>query len=225
MGNVNDWLSKGFSPPSQHQSYLRSRGVHEKTSLEFFSWTPPDSGSPCPKFASHFGALGLRLKEHLIIPVRSPRGNILGFEARLIEADGSKKVNQYRTAQAEWNPYFLGAEKAFEALWQGADIWIVEGAFDMVALERVVPSCDAVISTLRAGMDVLSIEMISRFYTAHSTIHICYDNDETGRNKATSLYHTLKKQGLRVTLPKYRGKDPNEVWKAGGDSLLRRYFL
>jgi len=223
--NIGEWIASGLIAPHTFSEYLSSRGVTEKTSLKFYCWKPPQTPSPCAKFTSTFGAIGLRLKDHLIVPVYSPRGAILGFEARIILPDGTKKVTQYRNNQAHWNPYFLGAERAFQALWSGGDIWVVEGMFDMVALERIVPSSDAVISTLRAGMDKMSMEMIERFYSQHSTIHICYDNDETGRNKAEWLYKLFLKSGLRVTLPRYRGKDPNEVWMQGGDTLLKRYFL
>lgn len=225
MTSITEWIASGLTAPLSYNDYLSSRGVTESTSIKFHSWTPPQTPSPCPKFTSTFGALGLRLKEQLLVPIHSPRGVILGFEARQILPDGSKKVTQYRNHYAQWNPYFLGAEKAFKTLWAGGDIWIVEGMFDMVSLERVVPSSDAVISTLRAGMDKVSMEMIERFCSQHSTIHICYDNDETGRNKTEWLYRLFLKSGLRVTKPVYRGKDPNEVWKLGGDTLLKRYFL
>ena len=69
--------------------------------------------------------------------------------ARRWDKDGSKSVRQYRTDRAEWNPYILGAERAFQALWDNGDLWIVEGIFDLIALEKVIPSCDAVCSTLR----------------------------------------------------------------------------
>ena len=43
----------------------------------------------------------------------------------------------------------------------------------MIAIEKILPKSDAVISTLRAGMDMNSISMISRFifsyvYSLHS---------------------------------------------------------
>jgi DNA primase len=147
------------------------------------------------------------------------------METRRINEDGSKRVHQYRTLNAQWNPYALGAEEGFKALWELGDLWVVEGIFDKISLDKVIPSCDACISTLRAGMDAITMDMIERFYTPASTIYICYDNDETGQKKSYWLQREMKKRGMRAVIWKYRGKDPNDVWTQGGDQALRRMFL
>lgn len=226
MGNITHWLEQGFQTPNQdHLSYLKSRGVDRSSSVSFYSWLPPKQPAPCPRFQANFGENGWRIKGHLITPILSPRAKLLGFEARTFKDDGSKKVMQYRTDHANWNPYFLGADLALNALWEGNDLWVVEGIFDLIALEKVVPKGDIVISTLRAGMDSKSFEMIKRYYTALSTIHIAYDNDETGKKKSSFLASQMKKEGIRVVMPSYRGKDPNEVFQKGGERALKRYFL
>jgi len=225
MGNIGSWLTEGFGDLSKdHQTYLLKRGVDEKTSVSFHTWTTPKSPCPCPRFKANFGDNGFKLRGQLVTPIYSPRGAILGMEARSFSEDGSKRVLQYRTNNAQWNPYFLGAEKAFKTLWVGGDLWIVEGIFDMIALEKVVAKSDAVISTLRAGMDMNSINMISRFISPRSSIYIAYDNDETGQAKSEWLRNKFTSEGARVFLARYRGKDPNEVWSQGGERLLRRYF-
>lgn len=225
MGSLANWIEQGLAPCSeQHQAYLKSRGVDQNTSISFYTWKCPSTPSPCQKFSLNFGATGGRIKDQLITPIYSPRGSLLGFEAREFGVEGKKKVLQYRTNQAQWNPYFLNSEKAFASLWGGCDLYIVEGIFDLVALEKVVPKSDAVISTLRAGMDNNSFNMISRFLSAYNTIYIAYDNDETGRNKSSWLKSKFESLGGRVYLPKYRGKDPNQVWEKGGVSMLRRMF-
>jgi len=225
MGNISSWLQQGFSDLSQeHQSYLTSRGVDEDSSVGFYTWKPPAEPCPCPRFISNFGDKGYKILGQLVIPIRSPRGAILGMEARSFSEDGSKRVLQYRTNNAQWNPYFLGAEKAFKTLWLGGDLWVVEGIFDMIAIEKILPKSDTVISTLRAGMDMNSINMISRFISPMSTLYIAYDNDETGKSKSDWLRNKFASEGARVYQARYRGKDPNEVWKLGGERLLRRYF-
>jgi DNA primase len=224
MGGVTSWLEQGFKPlSSQHKKYLKKRGVDRNSSVSFYTWDSPKSSCPCERFIANFGYTGRRLQGNLITPIYSPRGALLGMEARHLD-HGNKKVLQYRTDQAQWNPYFLGAPKAFETLYEGYDLWVVEGIFDMIALEKVVPNSDAVISTLRAGMDNNSVNMISRFLTPRNSIYIAYDNDETGRKKADWLKAKLTALGGRVYLCNYRGKDPNEVWSTGGEALMRRYF-
>jgi len=195
------------------------------SSLQFSSWVCPQEPSPCEKFRGSFGNYGEKLKNNLIIPVHSYKGQILGFEARSLKKDGSKFVRQYRTNQASWSPYFLGAKKCFETLWSGeGDIWVVEGIFDFTALETVLPSHDAVISTLRAGMDKISLDMIVRLYSPRSTVYLAYDNDEAGRNKANILQYKFTSLGVRSVVWKYRGGDPNEVLTKGGHKMMKRMF-
>lgn len=219
------WIRKGLVGHDPiHLPYLISRGVGESCRVSFNSWKPHDEVA-CPKFKSNFGSSGDRIKDSLIIPITSPRGEVIGVESRRINVDGSKRVHQYRTLSSQWNPFILGSEEAFRTLWGQGDLWIVEGIFDKIALDRVIPSCDAVASTLRAGMDAITLDMIEKYYSPASTIFICYDNDETGQKKSYWLQREMKKRGMRAVVWKYRGKDPNDVWTQGGDQALRRMFL
>lgn len=225
---MSDWLSEHLprcALSDLHQKYLTKRGVTEDSSVTFYTWVPSLTEASCPRFVSNFGARGDKLTDCIVYPIICPRGNIIGFEARRHHPDGTKKVTQYRTDSASWNPYLIGAPKAFKTLWDRSDIWIVEGVFDLISLEKVVASCDCVISTLRAGMDDLSISTLARFSTSASTFYIVYDNDETGKTKAQWLRRQFLNQGVRCEVWKYTGKDPNEVWQIGGERLLRRMFL
>lgn len=219
------WIKNGLKDHlPTYTNYLASRGVDENCKVKFHSWSPHDD-IKCPRFLSQYGVGGKGLSQHLVIPITSPRGSIIGMESRKITEEGSKRVLQYRTLAAQWNPYLLGAEDCFKALHEGGDIWVVEGIFDKVALDKVVSGYDAVVATLRAGMDSLTLEMITRYYTKASTIYICYDNDETGQKKSLWIQREMKSRGIRAVLWKYRGKDPNEVWSNGGIPLLQRMFL
>jgi len=218
------WLKQGFASPLEtYRPYLLSRGVNSQSTIHFHSWNP-HSNVQDPRFKSMFGQQGERIKEHLIIPISSPRGQIIGLEARSLSEDGQKKVLQYRTPHSQWNPYLLGSQNAFKALWEGHDLWIVEGVFDLIAVEKCLSNGDAVCSTLRAGMDANTLASISQFYTPMSTIYICYDNDETGRKKSLWLHKEMSRLGIRCVEWKYRGKDPGEVWKAGGLQGLKKMF-
>ena len=225
MSVRDKWIKEGLIEYEPlHLPYLISRGVGEVFNVQFTSCSRHDSVS-CPKFKANFGSYGERIKNSLIIPISSPRGEVIGLETRRINEDGSKKVHQYRTLSSQWNPFMLGSEDAFKTLWCRGDLWVVEGIFDKVALDRVIPDCDAVVSTLRAGMDAITLDMIERYYTPASTIYLCYDNDETGQKKSNWLQREMKKRGMRSVVWRYRGKDPGEVFKKGGDQALRRMFL
>lgn len=223
---MEEWLTsnlKSMSLSNSHLKYLSSRGADlNNKAIDFKTWTPPEQPAPCKRFTSAFGGQGQGLKDNFIIPVNCPRGRLVGFEARSFKEDGSKVVKKYNLDRGEWTPYLLGSTDVFEALWNGMDFWIVEGVFDLVALKRVVPQ--AVGSTMRAGMDNLTLEFIKRYYQPTTSVFVCYDNDETGRSKTGLLVNQLKKIGVNAYDWKYRGKDPNEVWQQGGDVSLRKNF-
>ena len=223
---MRDYLKLGFKEISpDYQKYLNKRLVSDSSALDFFVWSPPSELSPCQRFTSSFGRRGEKLKGFLIIPIYSYDQEVLGFEARKETKEGSKYVLKYHTDRASWNPYFLGAKKVIDTLWYGTgDIWLVEGSFDFTALERVVPQCDAVMCTLRAGMTKPTFDTLLRFCTPKSTIYIVYDNDEAGINKSEALDRKFKQNGIRSVIWKYRGKDPNEVLTKGGLSLMKRMF-
>jgi hypothetical protein len=148
---------------------------------------------------------------------------------------GEKRISEFRTPEAEWNPVLVNAPEAARKLWSGGSVWVTEGVFDMLALELVVPVEDVVISTLRAGLSRRHVEFISRF--CRNRVYMVYDNDETGRkatlgwkDATTGKYRPgaldlLRKAGLTVIDFRYRGKDPGEVWSSGGIHKLRHVFL
>lgn len=222
---IQDQLDKTTLSP-EHERYLVKRGVDENTSVQFHTWKKTESSAPCSKFAYIYGQNGEKIDGQLVYTIKSPRGKILGMEARKSFSDGTKKVYQYRTLSSSWNPYMIGSEKALSALWNGCDLWIVEGVFDLISIEKVIPQCDAVASTLRAGMDRTTLETIANFASKASTVYIAYDNDETGQKKAKWLKYNLNQLGTRSVIWQFRGgKDPNEIWMRGKEKALRRAFL
>ena len=133
------WIKQGLIGVNPvHLPYLISRGVNEGCKVNFYSWQPHPNVD-CQKFKANFGQSGERLKDSLIIPVYSPRGEVIGMETRIIKDDGSKVVHQYRTVYSQWNPYGIGCEEAFKALWNLGDLWVVEGILIKYLLIRSFP--------------------------------------------------------------------------------------
>ena len=132
----DDWIRQGLIEADPiHLPYLVSRGVGEGCRVDFYSWQPHPNVQ-CPKFKANFGQSGERIRDSLIIPIKSPRGEIIGMETRVVKDDGSKVVHQYRTLNAQWNPYALGAEEGFKALWDQGDLWVVRGSSTRLLLIR-----------------------------------------------------------------------------------------
>jgi hypothetical protein len=228
--------------PEEMWGYLLGRGMREELvhSLGIGLWRTPQTPPPDEEFAErYYGKNGMcYLEGRLICPCYSPRGDLLGFEGRTWE--GEKRITDYRLMPvSRWNPFFLGlTPETMERIWDGADVWIVEGLFDLAPMERVVPKGDVVLATVRAKVSDTHVEFLRRYVRQMGQmVHILYDNDETGQRQTYGYTdeHTGKpKWGAIQRLEWVRvpcrpikydgGKDPGEIWDQGGEEGLRRVF-
>lgn len=249
---MRDWLEAAlasFSLPEDAEGYCLGRGLKEERirDLGLVVWDSrvlttdaPDrvfrEGEPGVdgKKRGKYGRRGERLDGRLCTPIRSPRGRVIGFEARVW--DGEKKVTQYLLPEAGWNPVFLGLTPAtMRKIWDGGDVWVAEGLFDAGPMERVVPVKDVTLATLRARVS----DTHATFFKRHvkGWVNLVYDNDETGRrqthgyvDEATGkrrwgALEVLARVGVRARDVPYRGgKDPGEIYERRGTNGLRQAF-
>lgn len=235
---LNNWLQEVVQNGVLEEdalSYLLSRGARQETldRMGLFTWRSSGlSSAPEDSFSKKYGARGERLEGMVVTPVYSPLERILGIECRAID---QKKNLKHYLPQAKWNPVWVGLRNRMEAIWNGATIWIVEGIFDLFALEWVVDTRreNVVLSSSRAGLTRNHVNFLARY--AHGGVRFVYDNDEAGRNALMGYDHegrwtpgvlnTLKKRGVpNVSHIRYTDKDPGEVWSKGGRDRMREVF-
>lgn len=241
---LREWLETAlvsFGLSEEAEGYVLGRGLTEARVKEIgvVQWDSRVVVAPAtdPAFTDKkkgHGPRGERLHGRLCFPIWSPRGHLLGVEAR--SWVGEKRVSQYLLPEAEWNPVFIGlTPAAMNRIWDGGEVWVVEGVYDMGAMEHVVPVTDVVLSTLRARVSPAHAEFLRRF--CRGRVGMVYDNDETGRKQthgyidpATNKHRwgaveTLCRVGVRARDIPYRGgKDPGEIWERSGTEGLRRSF-
>ena len=222
---LRDWLHGVLDHAElsdEVRGYLLSRGATSEQiqSWGCFSWEEPDTDCPDERFAKSFGDRGQVLNERLIIPLYSPRGQFLGWDYRSIH---EKRAGRFRVGDRPWDPGLLGIQEALPKIWSGADVYIVEGAFDVFALARVFPEA-AVIGTGPATVRFNHLEFLRRFAKGH--IYMVYDNDKAGRQGAEKAVENMEKRDLPVSILRYGvdGDDPGRIWDQGGMSALSRVF-
>ena len=240
--SVKDWLQgafhRGRELPEDAEGYLLGRAMRSVTieRLEMCMWMPPVSPAPEENFRERYGDTGSWMEGWLVCPFWSPRGSLIGFEAR--NWQGEKKITDYRTTEAAWNPVFIGlTSEAMQKIWDGGDVWIVEGIFDLTAMERVVPEKDVVLATVRAKVSYAHVEFLRRHIRPRAMVHIVYDNDETGRKQTHGwvdektgkerwgALKSLDRVGVACrAIPYQGGKDPGEIWDNGGVEAVRSTF-
>lgn len=233
---IAEWLAGHLAtlPLSEEcEGYIMGRGASPEVieRLGIREWVPSATPAPSKNFVERYGHHGEKLDGMVTIPLRGPSGTLVGIEAR---SRFEKKVSEFRLPESQWNPVAINTPRVAEALWNGGCAWVVEGVWDLSALEWCIPKKDAVLATLRAGLSHDTVEFLARFCT--NTVYMVYDNDETGRNAThgwldaqTGKYRPgalklLSKAGVKVVDYRYRGKDPGDVWSKGGIDKLRQTF-
>ena len=231
------WLDdalKSMTLTEEVEGYLLGRGAKESTIAAegIVTWSPTEFEIPDPAFVKVYGPHGENLRGYSTCPVRSPKGTMIGFEARSIQ---KKNIQDFRFQETQWTPFFLGTYSAMPKIWAGGDVWICEGLFDKCPLEWAVPDNHVVLATVRAKLSDLHVEFLQRF--CKGWVHMVYDQDETGR-KATmgwtdaesgrrryGALDALNRVGLKCRdVPYQGGKDPGEIWDQGGVAAIRAAF-
>jgi hypothetical protein len=235
-----NWLDSALTEmvlTEEVEGYLLGRGALEESylALGVKTWNAPMSvplGDEAFQAKYGPGKDQLDLTGWMVCPMVSPKGGVIGFEARNTK---KKALSEFVLPEGAWNPLWLGlTPEAMRRIWAGGDVWVVEGLFDLFPLQWVVPETDVVLATLRARMTDKHVEFLRRF--CKGWVHMVYDQDEQGR-KATHgwtdqegrfRWGALKKLG-RVGLrcrdvPYSGGKDPGEIWDKGGAPALRLAF-
>ena len=227
------------------RDYCLRRGAKPETleRLGLFTWEadyyapiPTDTGEEAQFFIDKFGDRGqggdwrTSLDGWLAIPVVSPLGRTIGVEFRNTR---EKDVRKFHLERANWNPIWVGIQDQMEKIISGADIYVVEGLFDLFALEWAVPDHSVVLSSERAGFTWEHKRFITRWLHRNAHLNMVYDNDAAGQRaihgdpemKVWGIIRSLNAEGVdNIRSLRYKGKDPGAIWDEGGAALLRRTF-
>lgn len=231
-----DWLSNHFSNlslDSRHKGYFLGRGAKESTleRLGVKTWVPLAEDCPDSTFSHRYRPRGSYLDGWAVWPVITPRGNIVGFEGRAIP---EKRVEKFQTENAQWNPLWTGMSPVdMEKIWGGCDVWVVEGIFDLFAMEWAVPSTDVVLASRTAKLSYNQVEFLRRFCSGW--VKVVFDNDSAGRHgvegyvddkgfSRRGAISLLERVGVNAIAVPYVGKDPGEIWDGGGSAAMVAAF-
>jgi len=199
-----------------------SRGASQEAldSVGVRSWIPLEESSPDKTFRKRFGSKGEKLNGVLIFPFWSPLGELLGFEARGFP---EKWISDYRLRpDTRWLPIWISDKDAAEKLWKTGRCWLVEGSFDVFAMKWVVPPDEPIYGCVTAGLSFTQTRFLNRFAEHINTV---FDRDDAGRKATRNTEKKFSFGTIKVDDIEYRGgKDPGEIWEAGGmDALIRAF--
>ena len=234
-----NWLAQhfaGLSLDEDHEGYFMGRGAKESAlvRLGVKSWQPLPEDAPFEDFRDRYGVRGEKLVGWTLWPMLAPSGRVLGFAGR---KHGMKLITRYLLPEGAWNPLWTGlTPEAMQRIWDGGDVCITEGIFDLLPMEWVLPEKAVVLASERAHLTDKHVEFLRRYVRREGQrVLMAYDNDATGRKgveggvdetgkKRWGALQRLERVKVKALDVKYLGKDPGDVWMQGGLAGMRAAF-
>ncbi len=158
-----------------------------------------------------------KFRNRVMIPIRDPRGHIVGFGGRVLDNSTPKYLN---TAETQWfnkRRILFGFDVAGKAIRSSKQAIIVEGYMDAISLHA------AGITNVVASMGTAFAEEQAKLLKRNcEEVVFCYDSDLAGRRASIRAVSIARNAGLRVRIAGVPdGKDPDEFVRAHGrDAFL-----
>ncbi len=125
-----------------------------------------------------------RFRDRIMFPIINPRGQVIGFGGRVIDAGEPKYLNCPETPLFEKGRELYGLREAREAMRKHDRIFVVEGYMDVVALAQ--HGVENAVATLGTATTPTHVTKLLRQV---SEIVFCFDGDRAGRKAA---WHALQ---------------------------------
>lgn len=227
-GFYEEWLRE-HPLHRQAMGYLKTRGLSAEVIARFgLGFAPPgwDNLARAIPEREELVAVGLlvqkegnhvydRFRDRIIFPIRDQRGRIIGFGGRALGDDKSKYLNSPDSPVFHKGQELYGLDKVLEVDRRPADIVVVEGYMDVVALAQYgLPRVVATSGT------ATSTSQIERLFRLTRDLIFCFDGDAAGRQAAwralVSTLPTLRegRQARFLFLPE--GEDPDSFVRSKG---------
>ncbi len=217
------------------RAYLQKRGISDSIRRAFGFGYAPDSRSRLKAALSAFPVPMLveagmliavedkdpydRFRGRLMIPIRDPRGRVIAFGGRILDAGEPKYLNSPDTPLFDKGRTLFNLDRAAPATRQTNRVIVVEGYMDVIALAGA--GIDDAVAPLGTALTEQQLAMLWRMVPVPL---LCFDGDAAGQKaamraamRALPLLHPGHSLAF-VTLPP--GQDPDDVVRAGGAAAL-----
>lgn len=158
-----------------------------------------------------------KFRNRIMIPIKDPRGHIVGFGGRVLDNSTPKYLN---TAETQWfnkRRLLFGLDIAAAFIRKSRQVIVVEGYMDAISLHA------AGVNNAVASMGTaFALEQAKILQKLADEVVVCYDSDNAGRNASVRAVSIAREAGLKVRIAGVPdGKDPDEfIRHHGKDAFL-----
>jgi DNA primase len=235
MAEVGKWYSEQLNglAGAEARDYLKRRGIDATTVQRFGLGLAPDSRTALKRALGKLGEDKLietgmlirpeegdkesydRFRGRLMIPIRDPRGRIIGFGGRILGPGEPKYLNSPETVLFDKGRTLYNLDRAGPASRMAKRLIVVEGYMDVIALDQA-----GIAEVVAPNGTALTEAQLERLWRLEPSPILCFDGDAAGRKAAVraalrALPHVRPDRTLRfVELP--AGQDPDDVIRAAG---------
>ncbi len=240
---VNDWAVKYFAACLRHnrvgakaREYLANRGITQSIIEDFEIGFALDSYE---KFVNAlmtknisveemvFAGLALpgkmakpyaKFRNRIMIPIKNPRGKVVGFGGRVLDNGEPKYLNTGETKFFNKRYLLFGFDLAQKPMRESGRAVIVEGYMDAISLHA------AGLRNVVASMGTAFSEQQANILKRNTQeIVFCYDSDKAGRNASVRAVSIARKTGIKVRVATVPGaKDPDEFVRNQGLDAFKK---
>src|SRR4051794_28236375 len=209
------------------REYLKRRGIDAATTQRFGLGLAPDNRTALKRALDKLGEDRLvetgmliqpeeggdsydRFRGRLMIPIRDPRGRIIGFGGRILGPGEPKYLNSPETVLFDKGRTLYNLDRAGPASRAAKRLIVVEGYMDVIALDSV-----GISEAVAPNGTALTEAQLERMWRLDPSPILCFDGDNAGkkaaiRAAARALPLLRPDRTLRfVELP--AGADPDDV--------------
>ncbi|MES2121008.1 MAG: DNA primase [Pseudomonadota bacterium] len=244
MGEVQRWYAEQLqgAAGAGAREYLKGREIGPETIQRFGIGFAPDSRNALKRALAKLGEAQLietgmliapeanesgqrdkapydRFRGRLMIPIRDPRGRVIGFGGRILGAGEPKYLNSPDTPLFDKGRTLYNIDRAAPASRTANRLIVVEGYMDVIAMDRA-----GIAEVVAPNGTAVTEAQLERMWRLDPAPIMCFDGDNAGRKAAIraalrALPHLQPERTLRfVELP--AGQDPDDVVRSGGKEAI-----
>jgi len=215
------------------REYLKSRGIDAEVAQRFGLGLAPDNGTALKRALGKLGEDKLidtgmliqpeeggresydRFRGRLMIPIRDPRGRVIGFGGRILGEGEPKYLNSPQTALFDKGRTLYNLDRAGPASRTAKRLIVVEGYMDVIALDRA-----GISEVVAPNGTALTEGQLERLWRLDPSPILCFDGDSAGQKAAiraaTRALPLLRPDRTLRFIELPAGQDPDDVVRGGG---------
>ena len=235
MAEVAKWYSEqlnGLAGASARE-YLKSRGIDAEVAQRFGLGLAPDNRTALKRALGKLGEDKLidtgmliqpeegeresydRFRGRLMIPIRDPRGRVIGFGGRILGEGEPKYLNSPQTVLFDKGRTLYNLDRAGPASRTAKRLIVVEGYMDVIALDRA-----GISEVVAPNGTALTEGQLERLWRLDPSPILCFDGDSAGQKAAiraaTRALPLLRPDRTLRFIELPAGQDPDDVVRGGG---------